>query len=858
MPGRRAHVADANQDVAVMSRSDRRANRGAGRDQANDTLANAVQLHRAGALVQAEAAYRAVLAVEPNRVDCLHNLGILAIQTNRNELAVELIGRAVTLNRRLPDAEYNLGCALQACGRLADAIEHFGRAVALKPDYAAAHMNLGNALLQQGRAADAVGCYARVLALEPHSAIAHYNIANVQARERRFAEAEASYRAAIERNAGFAEAFNNLGNVLKDQNRAEEAEAAYARALQLKPGYPDAHNNLGIVQSARGALDDALAHFQEAVRLAPSFVEARSNLGLARSRAGQPDAAIREFKAALALRPGDLDAVHHLARELLAVGAAPEAADLLTPRLANGNAETRSLFVLCLQALDADALERLRAEVLRAMSEGWARGGELEHVGITLIKRSAAMAACIARLSAAGQPAEAKLALGDLAGLSGDPLLREVMISGRASDAELERVLTAVRPLLLEQAADEVDGERLELFCAMARQCFVNEYAFAETDDERAAAERLAATLSDRLRSGEAVGPALVAAVAAYSPLHRVADAERLLARGWPRPVEELLTQQIREPAEEQEIKKTLPALTEIDVDSRDVQAQYEVNPYPRWITPPPALKPLSLNDYVRAKFPRAAFRPLATAPGGPDVLVAGCGSGSHAIEAHRRYAGARVLAIDLSSASLAYAVRKTRALGLDIEYGQADILRLGKLERRFDVIEAAGSLQCLKDPAVGWRMLLRLLRPGGVMFLGLYSKVARADINAARDYIAQRGHDGSARDIRRLRQEIMAFPDGTPARAVARSGDFYSTSDCRDFLFHVQEYQHTLPEIAQFIAEENLTFLGFQLDARLLLDYAAAHPDDPRLTNLAHWQAYENAHPDVFTAMYNFAVQKA
>src|SRR6201999_1542915 len=113
----------------------------------------------------------------------------------------------------------------------------------------------------------------------------------------------------------------------------------------------------------------------------------------------------------------------------------------------------------------------------------------------------------------------------------------------------------------------------------------------------------------------------------------------------------------------------------------------------------------------------------------------------SHAIEAHRRYAQAHVLAIDLSRASLSYAVRKTRGLGLDIEYGQADILKLGSLERRFDVIEAAGSLQCLKDPAAGWRVLLSLLKPGGVMLLGLYSQIARADINAARSYIAGRGY---------------------------------------------------------------------------------------------------------------------
>jgi SAM-dependent methyltransferase len=238
-------------------------------------------------------------------------------------------------------------------------------------------------------------------------------------------------------------------------------------------------------------------------------------------------------------------------------------------------------------------------------------------------------------------------------------------------------------------------------------------------------------------------------------------------------------------------------------------------------------------------------------------VLVAGCGSGSHAIEAYQRFAAARVLAIDLSRASLAYGVRKTRTLGLPIEYGQADILKLGGLQRRFDVIESAGALQCLKDPAVGWRILLSLLKPGGVMLVGLYSKVARSDINAARAYVAARARDGSAEEIRRCRQQIMALPDDAPGKSVVTAGDFYSTSDCRDLLFHVQEYQHTLPEIAQFIAAEDLTFLGFQLPGRVLLGYAEAHPDDPAMTDLARWDAFERAHPEVFASMYQFAVQK-
>ncbi len=62
-----------------------------------------------------------------------------------------------------------------------------------------------------------------------------------------------------------------------------------------------------------------------------------------------------------------------------------------------------------------------------------------------------------------------------------------------------------------------------------------------------------------------------------------------------------------------------------------------------------------------------------------------------------------------------------------NIEYAQADLLALGSLGRTFDVIEATGSLQALAAPMTGWRVLLSLLRPGGLMKIGLYSELARA-----------------------------------------------------------------------------------------------------------------------------------
>ena len=69
-----------------------------------------------------------------------------------------------------------------------------------------------------------------------------------------------------------------------------------------------------------------------------------------------------------------------------------------------------------------------------------------------------------------------------------------------------------------------------------------------------------------------------------------------------------------------------------------------------------------------------------------------------------------------------------------------------------FDVIEAGGVLHHLDDPFAGWRVLIELLRPGGFMYLGLYSALGRQHIVNVRQLIAERGYRSSPDDIRRFR----------------------------------------------------------------------------------------------------------
>jgi SAM-dependent methyltransferase len=191
------------------------------------------------------------------------------------------------------------------------------------------------------------------------------------------------------------------------------------------------------------------------------------------------------------------------------------------------------------------------------------------------------------------------------------------------------------------------------------------------------------------------------------------------------------------------------------------------------------------------------------------------------------------------------------------IEYAQADLLKLGTLGRSFDVIEAMGVLHHLADPFAGWRILLSLLRPGGFMRLGFYSEVARRNIVKVQAFIAAQGYGATADEIRRSRQQVMDLDKSATLAAVLSSRDFFSTSACRDLLFHVQERRMLLTGMDAFLRENNLTFLGFEIDDDVLHAYKRRFPDDPAATNLAQWQTFENENPDTFAGMYQLWIQR-
>jgi Tfp pilus assembly protein PilF len=94
------------------------------------TLETALRHHQAGRLQEADPIYRQILKSDPDHVDALHLLGVLAHQRGDNEHAIEFITRAIHLDGSQAAFHNNLGNALRSHEEFAGAIASYQRAAA--------------------------------------------------------------------------------------------------------------------------------------------------------------------------------------------------------------------------------------------------------------------------------------------------------------------------------------------------------------------------------------------------------------------------------------------------------------------------------------------------------------------------------------------------------------------------------------------------------------------------------------------------------------------------------------------------------------------------------------------------------
>ena len=139
----------------------------------------AVAHHEAGRLAEAEAEYRAALALAPDSPTIVHNLGVIAAAQGRHDVALSLLDTAIAADPRYASAHYNRGVALERLGRPDQAIVSLSRACALEPGHYDAHRALGFLWLARSERGRALDHFARTYELrrgEDRSGIAQVSL----------------------------------------------------------------------------------------------------------------------------------------------------------------------------------------------------------------------------------------------------------------------------------------------------------------------------------------------------------------------------------------------------------------------------------------------------------------------------------------------------------------------------------------------------------------------------------------------------------------------------------------------------------------------------------------------------------
>jgi SAM-dependent methyltransferase/tetratricopeptide (TPR) repeat protein len=551
------------------------------------------------------------------------------------------------------------------------------------------------------------------------------------------------------------------------------AEDAYRAALALSPGRPSVLFNLGRLMLDLHRDAEAGEFFSQVLALSPRDAEALSGLGESQTRRGLHAGALNAHARALAIAPASPELQANFARCAAYARLKPNEVDpaVLEPAL-----------LACLQgdAVDHQSLANVASWILHARPGTEARALALQKIVVSNPKDETTFTA----------------------------LRRQLLLKGGAADA---------------------------LTFALACQCFLNEYVWEVSDEEKAALQRLegAPPSTDRF-----------ALLACYRKPTR-ADAAGCAI---PPEVMRLL---IEEPEIEAALAQQLPGSRVSDAVSRGVQAMYEENPYPRWTGMFASRECSYVEQILDDVAPHAPALGLAVDQ--PRILVAGGGTGRDPISYARFCRGAQVRAIDLSRASLAHARRKANELGVrNLELAQQDILALDE-EGAYDVVSSRGVLHHMAEPELGLQRLVRALKPGGFLMLALYSSTARREVSRIRTLIAKEGYAPTPEGIRACRRRLRRDPAEFPG-PVLNALDFYSMSMARDLLFHVQEHQFTLPQISSMLARNGLAFLGFRLaDPAVRALYRARWPGDAAMIDLARWHALEEENPLIFWGMYQF-----
>jgi len=234
-------------------------------------LDQALKLQMKGELSQAELIYADILSATPKHADALHLLGVIQLQKENYNKAVELIEHAIQIKPEAAPYHSNLGISFRKNGNLVRAKECYLHALQLDPTYVDAQYNLGIVLQELQEYEAALAAYQKTISLNKSYFKAYSNIGNIYRIYRDFETALKFHHQAIQLNPSYAEAYSNAGVCLDNLQQYQQAQKFFLKAIQLNPQFDVAWVNMGNSLRFQKKYEEAMGYYQKAIELNPHY-----------------------------------------------------------------------------------------------------------------------------------------------------------------------------------------------------------------------------------------------------------------------------------------------------------------------------------------------------------------------------------------------------------------------------------------------------------------------------------------------------------------------------------------------------------------------------------------------------------
>jgi SAM-dependent methyltransferase len=226
-----------------------------------------------------------------------------------------------------------------------------------------------------------------------------------------------------------------------------------------------------------------------------------------------------------------------------------------------------------------------------------------------------------------------------------------------------------------------------------------------------------------------------------------------------------------------------------LDGDSRTeiVRQFYERAPFPAYAARD------SLSAF-RARAERSRFAQLLdrTLPGDARIADIGCGTGQMSLYLAR--ADRVVIAADLSRAALRLGHQAARRYGIaSVQFVETDLHSPGLKPGSFDAVYSAGVLHHTPSPSSAFARLAQVVRPGGIVIVGVYNTFARMPLRLRRAV------------ARLTRFRVVPFD---PVLRERREEGARREAWLRDQYQHPEEHCHTVAEVKRWFSDNDIECL--------------------------------------------------